>query len=217
MSDLAILYNCASNICIDAYHHVFSFTNILHPFLNAADMSMIIHAKLILAHLSAILTNDEVKEFLQLSSSSAESLIALLGEASTSSNRKANGFTVTELAKGMNKLLVCSENGRYLAKATLIPSIASVITCGSTQEKVAGCELLWNLLQESEFKIAVLENDLPFTEMLKQLEESKETSLHTLASSTLMDLVDSSEIGKREHAHGFLWHIRKAWSSLVYL
>ena len=196
MSDLAILYNCASSTCIDAYHHAYSFTNILHPFLNAADMSMIIHAKLILAYVSAILTNDEIDEFLQLSPSSADDLLVILGEASTSSNRKANGFTVTEIAKGMNQLLVCNGNRRYLAKSTLLPSMVSVLCCESTQEQLASCELLWNLLQENEFKLMVNESNLPLTDLLEQLKESEETSLSTLASCTLMDLMDSYEVGE---------------------
>ena len=196
MSDLAILYNCASNTCVDAYHHVFSFTNILQPYLNAADMSMILHAKLILAYVSAILTDDEIDKFVQLSSSSADCLITILGEASTSTKRKANGFTVTELANGMNQLLVCEGNRRYLAKPILLPTIVSILSCGNVQEQLASCKLLWNLLQDDTFKLTASKSDLPLTDLLEQLKESKEINLGSLASCTLIDLVETDEIGE---------------------
>lgn len=196
MSDLVILYNCASNTCIDAYHHAYSFTNILQPYLNAADMTMILHAKLILAYVSAILTDDDINKFLQLSSSSAECLITILGEASTSTNRKANGFTITELANGMNQLLVCGRNRRYLAKPTLLPTVVSVLSCGNVQEQLASCKLLWNLIQDGAFKVTVNESDLPVIDLLEQLKESKELNLSSLASCVLIDLIETTEIGE---------------------
>ena len=196
MSDLVILYNCASNTCIDAYHHVFSFTNILQPFLNAGDMSMLLHAKLILAYVSAILTDNEINKFIQLSSSSADCLISILGEASTSSIRKANGFTVTELANGMNQLLVCSGNREYLAKPILLPTIMSILSCGNTQEQLASCKLLWNLLKDGTFKQTVNESDLPLNDLLEQLKESKDVNLGSVASCALIDLMESSEISE---------------------
>ena len=196
MSDLVILYNCASNTCIDAYHHVYSFTNILQPFLNAGDMSMLLHAKLILAYVSAILTDNEINKFIQLSSSSADCLISILGEASTSTIRKANGFTVTELANGMNQLLFCSGNRAHLAKPILLPTIMSILSCGNTQEQLASCKLLWNLLQDDTFKQSILESDLPLTDLLEQLKESKEINLGSLASCALIDLMKSSDIGE---------------------
>ncbi len=202
MSNLVILYNCASNTCIDAYHHAYSFTNILHPFLNAADMSMILHAKLILAYVSAILTDDEINKFVQLTSSSADCLITILGEASTSTDRKANGFTVTELANGMNQLLVCSGNRVYLAKPILLPTIITILSCGNTQEQLASCKLLWNLLQDGGFKLTVKESDLLLADLLEQLKESEEISLKSLASCALIDLMESSEVGEWfEHVH----------------
>ena len=188
MSDLVILYNCASNTCIDAYHHAYSFTNILQPYLNAADMTMILHAKLILAYVSAILTDDDINKFLQLSSSSAECLITILGEASTSTNRKANGFTITELANGMNQLLVCGGNRRYLAKPILLPTVVSVLSCGNVQEQLASCKLLWNLIQDGAFKVTVNESDLPIIDLLEQLKESKELNLSSLASGELSNV-----------------------------
>ena len=196
MSDLVILYNCAYSTCIDAYHHAHSFPNILQPFLNAGDMSMILHAKLILSYVSAILTDDEINEFIQLSSSSADCLITILGEASTSTVRKANGFTVTELANGMNQLLVCNGNREYLAKPVLVPTIVSILSCGNMQEQLASCKLLWNLLEDGTFKRIVKDSDLPLTDLLEQLKNSEEKNLCSLASCVLIDLMESGEIGE---------------------
>lgn len=202
MSDLVILYNCASNTCIDAYHHAYSFTNILQPYLNAADMSMNLHAKLILAYVSTILTDDDINKFVQLSSSSAECLITILGEASTSTKRKANGFTVTELANGMNQLLVCDGNRRYLSKPILFHTIMSVLSCGNFQEQLASCKLLWNLIHDGAFKVVINESDLPLTDLLEQLKESKELNLSSLASCVLTDLKETTEIGElSKHLH----------------
>ena len=157
---------------------------------------MILHAKLILSYVSAILTDDEINEFIQLSSSSADCLITILGEASTSTVRKANGFTVTELANGMNQLLICNGNREYLAKPVLVPTIVSILSCGNTQEQLASCKLLWNLLEDGTFKRIVKDSDLPLTDLLEQLKNSEEKNLCSLASCVLIDLMESGEIGE---------------------
>lgn len=196
MSTLVVLYNCARSASIDAYYHTYSFPNTLRPFANAQDMSMIIHTKLILAYVSSILMNDDIDELVQLSSSSAIDLIGILGEASTSANRSANGFTITELVRGMKRLLVCCRNGRLFATSTILPILVSVLGCGSTQEQLAVCELLWSLLHHKEFKSTVNGSDFPLSELLEQLMESEETTLSMLASCTLMELQESYETGK---------------------
>lgn len=196
VSDLVILYNCASTVGIDAYYHTHSFITLLNPFLKASDSSMRIHAKLILAYVSSILTDEEIEESMCLAPSDAIELLSTLGEASTSTNRKAGGFAVMELARGLLQLLVCHENLNLIAKKSILPSVISVVSCGSASEQRAILWLLWSLLKNLEFKDAVLESEFPLSELLEQLKDSDDSSLQMLASCILLELTDSYTHGK---------------------
>ena len=111
---------------IDAYYHTHSFAILLNPFLKASDSSMRIHAKLIMAYVSSVLTDEEIEESMCLAPSDASELLSTLGEATTSTNRKAGGFTVIELIRGLLRLLVCHENLNLIAKKSILPSVISV-------------------------------------------------------------------------------------------
>ena len=196
VSDLVILYNCASTVGIDAYYHSHSFTTLLNPFLKASDSSMRIHAKLIMAYVSSVLTDEEIEESMCLAPSDANELLNILGEATTSTNRKAGGFTVIELTRGLLRLLVCHENLNLIAKKSILPSVISVVSCGSASEQQAILWLLWSLLKKLEFKATVLESELPLSELLELLKDSDDSSLQVLASCILLDLTDSYTYGK---------------------
>ena len=195
MSDLIILYNCASSCTIDAYYHEFSFSTLLRPFLNASDNSMVIHAKLILGYVSAVLMDFEISETMELSSSSADELIDILGKASTSDNRKANGFTTTEVAQGMTRLLVFNKNRDLLARSTLFAAFVAIFSCGTVQEQIATSELLWCLLKNIKFKGELRKSDLPIADLLEQMMESDDSNLKMVASCTVWNLTDTIEKG----------------------
>ena len=181
---------------IDAYYHTHSFAILLNPFLKASDSSMRIHAKLIMAYVSSVLTDEEIEESMCLAPSDASELLSTLGEATTSTNRKAGGFTVIELIRGLLRLLVCHENLNLIAKKSILPSVISVVSCGSASEQQAILRLLWSLLKKLEFKATVLESELPLSELLEQLKDSDDSSLQMLASCILLDLYNSYTYGK---------------------
>lgn len=208
MSDLIILYNCASHVAIDAYYHTYSFPTLLHPFLRASDNAMLIHAKLILAQVSSVLTDDEIHESMKLSSSSADELISILGEASTAADRKSNGFTVIELARGLKRLLVCNENSNLISKTDLFPIFVSVFSCGSVQEQIASCELLWSLQKSTKFKSELCKSDFSLPELLERMKESQNSSLSMLASCTLWNLMDTYEQGEQVWPWYHLYNVR---------
>ena len=196
VSDLIILYNCASTVGIDGYFHAHSFPNILRPFTQASDSSMRLHAKLVLAYTSSTLVDEDIEELVCLTATDADDLLGTFGEASTSVNRKAGGFTVAELARGLMQLLICHSNLKLIAKTTVLPSIVATLGCGNMAEQQAVCQLVWHLLKEPSFKAEAVSDELMLSDILEQLQQSEDNSLQMLASCAMFELTDTHENGK---------------------
>ena len=196
VSDLVILYNCASAVNIDAYSHAYSFSHVLTPYLLASDSSMRLHAKLTLAFVSSTLQEEEVQELMCLAPEDADSLLATLGEATSANDRKAGGFTVIELILALVELVVCHRNLELIAKVDILPSVVAALSCGSIQEQQATCQLLWSLLSQASFRAIAGGDEFPLLELLEPLQKSDDDSLQLLASCILFELKDTSIKGK---------------------
>ena len=131
-----------------------------------------------------------------LSAISCNELTSILAEASTSNSKKASGFTVCELVQGLKELLVCDKNVQLLATSNRLCLIfVTLLSCGSIQEQISGCELLWGLTQSDKFKDKLRNNDFPFVEVLKGMEGSEDQTLCTLAACTALALEGNFETG----------------------
>ena len=197
LSDLNVLYNCARNTSIEAYYHEFHFPTLLRPFLVASDSTMVIHAKLILAYVSSILTDEEINETMALSPRCCNELTSILAEASTSQSERAKGFDVCELVEGLRRLLVCQQNVSLLATSNRLCIVfVTLLGCGGLQVQTAACQLLWRLMKNEKFRDKIRGSDFPFAEVLIGIkEECKDIPLQLLASCTLMALEGTYDTG----------------------
>ena len=198
--NLGIMHNCACSTDIGGYFRApeFDCVPIFKPFVNSSDFCIRLHAVFILGFLSALLSQKEIDELLKLSITDMTCFITALEDSTTSNSHEVkmsdSVFPITIALHSLKNLFVNSEVCTILIKMDIVPSLLTLLACGSKCEQRACCQFLWSVLLSQkfsqEFKIEILSGDHPIKECLTSLLESGDTNLISVTSSLLL-LFDS--------------------------
>ena len=201
--NLGIIHNCACSTDISDYFRApeFDCVPIFKPFANSSDFSIRLHAVFILGFLSALLSQKEIDELLKLPIADMTCFITALQNSTTSNSHEVkvsdSVFSVPVALLSLENLLVNFEVCSILMKIDIVPSMLTLLACGSKFEQRACCQFLWSILVFiPEFKNEILSSDHHIEECLASLLESGDTSLVPLTFSLLFLIESNGTEGK---------------------
>lgn len=200
--NIVIVHNCAHATSITHYFKAAEFDciPIFKPYATTAHFEIRLHAKFILGYLTAVLSQEEIADSLELTAS-VMNVVLQAFELSTTSNShivicQECSFSTVEVLTSLNNLVVNTKNCEFIVHQNIIPSLAALLGCGSILEKKSGCELIWSILSSSsvglKFKEQIQSSEISLTDCLRLLFKSEDESLSLLAQCVLTT-VDSSE------------------------
>lgn len=206
--NITIVHNCAHATRISDYFVAAEFdcVPIFKPFATSPHFEIRLHAKLILGYLSSLLSEEEIKDSLQLMASDMDTFLEAIKLSTTSNSHTVLcqdcSFSTVEALTGLNNLVIDTKNCQATVHKNIVPSLVALLACGSTSEQKAGCRLLWSILGSPDvgpkFKEQLQSSEIPIVDCFSSLFASEDESLSLLAHCILF-ILDTSEgpIGKR--------------------
>ena len=147
---VGIIYNCRMSELFLVYFEEKECSFFVKPYLNSSNFTIGFQCKATLAAFSAQLA--EARHMLALTEVEADKILKLIGDALhstellTSCDRSS--FSAMELLMSLITLLINADNRLLLCnKAELVPIIVTALSSGNTGIEIAGCLLLWNMLE----------------------------------------------------------------------
>jgi len=199
--NLGVVHNCACSTDISDYFRApeFDCVPIFKPFANSSDFSIRLHAVFILGFLSVLLSKEEIDELLKLTIADMTCFITALQNSTTSDSHEVkvsdSVFSVPVALLSLKNLLVNSEVCSILMKMDIVPSMLTLLACGSKTEQGSCCQFLWSIIVSqkftAEFKCELMSSDHHIKECLISLLNSGDTNLVALTSSLLF-VIDSN-------------------------
>ena len=197
---------------IDVYYHKVSWYKFLTSWITCPHQEIRILSKLIASHVTPSF-DEQMLSFLHFDREDAKALVDLLHKAASSMQFSAKGsemffsYRLSTLLRSINSLFVCSsceisaDTHLYELFDTLVNdnqkimlSLTVVMTSGDINDRTQGCYLLWNLLDNENFKKNV---DLQQTSRLLKLHHhDSPQELKYLCESILLFLNDSLHKGE---------------------
>ncbi|XP_068740648.1 uncharacterized protein [Montipora capricornis] len=136
----------------------------------------------------AYLVDEDTNDFILADENLLGFIIALLHEACQSENRRSNGYSAMELAEGLSHLASNDINKKILGKKGVTSVLISLIkTSSDDEEKASATRALWILSFDDNNKEAIRQQDGAM-ELLRQLQQSKDTHLQKAAAGALWEL-----------------------------
>ena len=116
-------------------------------------------------------------------------IITLLDEAWQSDDRRdSNGYSAKELAEGLSHIAINDTNKKILGKKGVTSILISLIrTSSEDEEKASATRALWMLSFDDNNKEAIRQENGAM-ELLRQLQQSKDTHLQKAAAGALWEL-----------------------------
>lgn len=205
LSLLSTTYNCAYNTGINCYPlQIPYFTLILEPYCKCSDLTISLHAKMIMAMVQDVLT-DEDFEIFRLQREELDAIVTALDQVSTSNDSDVGifdyRFSPEEVMFSLKHLLSCRANREMVAHMNVVPSFAAIVQCSDSALRVLACQVLLILLMESTFEEKFLKCDLPLLEVLEELSRSTVPEIGNLVLCILDKLGHSDAEGE------FKWNL----------
>ncbi|OWF45802.1 uncharacterized protein LOC110456578 [Mizuhopecten yessoensis] len=200
-SAVNIIHNCSrsANVTKDMYivelkpgeDEEVSLQTCLIPFLKSSDTYVKLITLLSLAH---IMDEKENKTLLGADKSLLVFLLDMIRKATSSQNRRHQGFSVEELLDGLSRLAKNDNNkGNIMNITDAYTMIKGIIERGDVvSETIAAVRTIWELIFDENNRIKV-KNDTEFVEKLKDLKHSTTAELVEVASYACFVIDDSED------------------------
>ena len=204
--NVVIIHNCAHVTSITDYFKAAEFdcVPIFKPYATSVHFGIRLHAKFILGYLYSLLSQDEIKDVLELLPSDMSTLLQAFELRTTSNSHVVScqdcTFSMVEVLTSLNNLVLNPKNCESIVRKNIIPSLAAFLACGSVLEQKSGCQLLWSILNSPgvglRFKEQIQSSEIPLIDCLRLLTDSDDESLSFLAQCILTTVDPSEEEGK---------------------
>lgn len=188
--NVAILTNCAQELNFFHYVSTIKWKAVLSPWINCSIKDLQFHSRMLCCFVASSFGPGDL-QILDMDSTDLESMLNMLGSASTSTQLKASGFgftfSVTEILESLLHLLISQKNLSFLLEIDLIPSILAVFLDVHVQNKLLACQLLWILMGESHFQWDMELYCCPIKELLIAMIEDDNENLRVFSKLLLSE------------------------------
>ena len=136
----------------------------------------------------AYLVDEDTNDLILADENLLSFIITLLHEACQSEDRQSNGYSAKELAEGLSHIAINDTNKKILGKKGVTSVLISLIrTSSEDEEKASATRALWMLSFDDNNKEAIRQENGAM-ELLRQLQQSKDTHLQKAAAGALWEL-----------------------------
>ena len=152
---VAIITNCAQESSFCCYISTIKWKALLSPWVDCSSKNIQFHTRLLCCFVASSMDPDEL-QILDMNSADLQTILNMLGTASTSIELKASGFgftfSATEILQSLLHLFISRKNLLSLSSLDVMPTILALLLNGQVQDKMLTCQLLWILLGECHFQ-----------------------------------------------------------------
>ena len=153
--NIAIITNCGQDLSFHQYIFTIQWKNVLRPWITSSSKELQFHSKLLGCLVASSFDCNDL-HLIDMDSADIETLLKMLGSASTSAEMKASGFSfnfsAAEILQSLLHLFISKKNIASASKVDVMPTIVALFVNGRTTEILLTCQLLWVLLGESCFQ-----------------------------------------------------------------
>ncbi len=184
---VAIITNCVQESNFNVYVSTINWKGLLSPWLEGSSKNLQFQTRLLGCFVASSLNLNDLP-ILDMDSADLETLLRMLGSASTSTQLKASGFgftfSATEILESLLHLFISPKNLQSLLSMEVTPTILSLLLNGHSQDKLLSCQLLWILVDESCFQ---WDQELQIKEVLTAMPEDNDESLQLFSKLLLSE------------------------------
>ena len=189
IANIGVLYNCCKE---EGFHLCFKKLDPVlfwRPFLMSTDVATKIHSKFVFSQLKTMVSKSAYDSLLKFKSEEMGLLLNLLDAAVSSPELVASGFgcsfTACELVVMLQGILSCEENGPLLIERGGLGVLIKALVTGGVSEQKEACLLLWSLSRYQGFEEKISESEIPFEELLEELQLSANADLQMVTACVL--------------------------------
>ena len=187
---IAILTNCAQELSFYSYVSTIHWKTLLSPWVEYSSKDLQLQARLLCSYVASSMDANDLL-ILDMDRSDLDTLLTMLGSASTSTELKASGFgfsfSATEILESLLHLFISQKNILSVLGMDIIPTILSLLLNGQLFDKLFACQLLWILLGEPNFLWDKEFYSDSIEEILTTLLEDKNESVQALSKLLLSE------------------------------
>lgn len=153
--NISIITNCAQELNFYGYISTVNWKDLLNPWVKHSSRALQFQTRLLCSYIASSFSCTDLK-ILDMESADLETLLRMLGEASSSTQLKATGFgfnfSATEILESLLNLFISPKNLLSALSMDLIPTVLALLLNSCSQSQLLTCQLLWIVLDESHFQ-----------------------------------------------------------------
>ncbi|XP_078609958.1 uncharacterized protein LOC144881098 isoform X2 [Branchiostoma floridae x Branchiostoma japonicum] len=187
MSALSVMHNCAK---VPENRHFFQdikAVDRIRPYLQIEDLEIKVPAVLTMAYL----VEDRNSSLIEVDDSVADYVIRTMNKALSSSDMRADGYSVTELAMALGALARNDANKELLTKKGALKQLIALAQDGDSTDKEQAAKALQAFLHDPDIK-AQLKKDREAVTVLNQLKEHEDHAVKKAATDAIQTLHKST-------------------------
>eukprot|EP00058_Branchiostoma_floridae_P025257 XP_002610747.1 hypothetical protein BRAFLDRAFT_90934 [Branchiostoma floridae] len=190
LSALAVMHNCAK---VPENRHFFQdikAVDRIRPYLQVEDLNLKVPAVLTMAYL----VEDRNSSLIEVDDSVADYVIRTMNKALGSSDMRADGYSVMELAMALGALARNDANKELLTKKGALKQLIALAQDGDSTDKEQAAKALQAFLHDPDVK-AQLKKDREAVTVLNQLKEHEDHAVKKAATDAMQTLHKSTANG----------------------
>ena len=194
--NLTILYSCSAQ---PGFHRYFKYLDPIffwEPYCKSDQFAVRYHSKVIAGQIFHYLPGMEAS-IVQLDKRDVDIIIGCLSEASSSDKHEVSKlgcrFSTQELLLGVSCLLCDAMNSERMINGDILTTLMSLLVSGSLVEKREALLIVWKLAKFPLFTEVLNSLDLPFIDILTELESCEGADLQLLISGVLSCVDENSK------------------------
>ena len=187
---VAIVTNCAQELSFSSYISTIQWKTVLSQWADHPSKSIQFHSQLLCCFVASSFDPEELL-IVDMNSDDLQTLLNMLGSASTSIKLMASGFgftfSATEILQSLLHLFISQKNLLSVLSLDVMPTLLALLFNGHVQDKLLTCQLLWILLGEHRFQ---WDEELfcnPIKELLTATLDNEDESLQVLSKLLLSE------------------------------